>query len=146
MKTTIELDGQSVEITLTEAQIAEARQKISGYKEIKKVEDAFRFLGLDYKAWQKEHKHLPDDVQAYMKLTYIAKAINGGKWMDYSDTSVNKYYPYFYASGSGSGFSYNGCGYVRSRSSVGSRLCFETSEKAIYAGQQFLDIYNQYIN
>ena len=146
MKTTIELNGQPVEITLTEAQVAEDRQKISGYKEIKTVDDAFSFLGMDYGKWIVQHKDLPEDVQAYMQLTYIAKAINGGEWMDYSDTSVNKYFPWFHASGSASGFSCVDYGYGRSNSLVSSRLCFKTREMAIYAGKQFLDIYNQYIN
>jgi hypothetical protein len=146
MKTTIQINGKDVEITLTPQQVAEIKRKTTDYRDIKTVEDAYAFLGIDYQEWLEKHKDLEPNVIAYMQLTYIVKALNGGEWMNYDDTNEYKYYPYFAASGSGSGFSCVGYYYVCSNSGVGSRLTLKTSERAIYAGKQFLPIYNQYIN
>ena len=146
MTTTININGQDVEITLTAQQVAEIKKKNSDFRDIKTIEDAFDFLGLNYESWIEQYKHLPTDVLAYMQLTHIVKAINGGEWMDYSDTDVCKYYPYFNASGSAYGFSFCYCDCDSSGSLVGSRLCFKSRELAEYAGKQFSNIYNQYIN
>lgn len=146
MKTTIKINDQNVEITLTPEQVAEIKKNTSDFRDIKTVEDAFDFLGMTYNMWSEKYKDLPDDVLAYIKLTYIAKAINGGEWMDYSNTDEYKYYPYFNASGSAGGFSFDGYDFDFSYSTVGSRLVFKTKEMAEYAGKQFVNIYNQYIN
>lgn len=146
MKTTIKINGEDVEITLTPEQVAEIKKNTSDFRDIKTVEDAFDFLGMTYKMWIEKYKDLPDDVLAYIKLTYIAKAINGGEWMDYNDTDEYKYYPYFNASGSAGGFSFFVFCCVGSHSGVSSRLVFKTREMAEYAGKQFVNIYNQYIN
>lgn len=146
MKTTIEINGKKVEITLTKEQVAEIRNKAIDFRDIKTVEDAFEFLGIKYSEWLDKYKELPCDVIAYMQLTHIVKAINGGEWMNYDDTDEYKYYPYFNASGSALGFSCYDCTCDCSGSLVGSRLVFKTREMAEYAGKQFLNIYNQYIN
>lgn len=83
---------------------------------------------------------------AYHQLTIIARALNEGWEPDWSNSGENKYYPYFlYNAGAGSGFAYFDCGYVHSYSVVGSRLVFKSSALAIYAGKQFTDIYNQFL-
>lgn len=146
MKAIAEHNGKKVEVFLNDEQVAEVKRKTTDYKDIKTVEDAFSFLGINYTEWLEKHKELPSDVLAYMQLTHISKAINGGEWMTYENTNEYKYYPWFYAKGSPSGFSFGVCGYVRGNSSVGSRLTFKTREMAIYAGKQFIEIYNQYIN
>ncbi|MBA4852039.1 hypothetical protein [Emticicia sp. BO119] len=146
MKAIAEHNGKKVEILLTPDQEAEVRRQTFDYKTITTVEDAFSFLDINYTEWLEKHKELPSDVLAYMQLTHITKAINGGEWMTYESTNEYKYYPWFYAKGSPSGFSY--CGYVsvNDYSRVGSRLTFKSREIAIYAGKQFIEIYNQYIN
>lgn len=146
MQTTINQNGKSVTITLTDEQVAQIKKATTHYTDIKTVEDAFEFAGLDYKKWLEQHEDMPEDILAYAKLRIIVWAINGGKAMDYKNTSEYKYYPWFNAVGSSAGFSYDGSDFDRSPSNVGSRLCYIDSERAKYAGQQFIEIYNDYIN
>lgn len=79
---------------------------------------------------------------ALYKLMVIFKAINNGWTPDWTNTSQNKYYPYFkMGDNSGVGFSYSDYSYDISYSSVGSRLCCEKSDIAIYVAQHFGDLY-----
>jgi len=75
-------------------------------------------------------------IAAY-KLMVIFQAINDGWIPDWSNTNQSKWYPWFRVLPSGSGFSisytYNDCVY----SSVGSRLCTDTSDKCQYIKEQF---------
>lgn len=143
MKAFVNIDDRKVELELTPDQEELIRShKYGDYRDIKTFEDACASVGIQWI----EPESLPDDVVAYMKLRIICQALNGGKWMDYSDTDETKYYPWFNASGSASGFSCGGYGCVHSLSHVGSRLVYASSEMAKYAGNQFLNIYNQYIN
>jgi hypothetical protein len=84
------------------------------------------------------------DESAYKKLKVIIKAINNGWTPDWDNLGQKKWWPYFSLS-SGFGFSitYDDCG--GTDASVGSRLCFESEEKAKYAGIQFLSIYQQFL-
>lgn len=143
MKAKVNYNDKEVEIELTEEQLEKINNtKFGDYRDIRTFEDACEALG---KKWA-EPKGLAVDIIAYMKLRIIAKALNGGSWMTYQDTDEGKYYPYFNATGSASGFSYFGFSYGRSSSNVGSRLTFKTADIAKHAGTQFLEIYNQYIN
>lgn len=123
-----------------------AKARFKSFTDIKTLADAIEYLGAYDSFVQELSDKGPKDVVAYLKLRVIAKAINGGKVMDYLNTSENKDYPYFNAKGSSSGFSFNGCDFNASSSRVGSRLCYLSSDRAIYAGKQFLEIYNDYIN
>ncbi|MBA4849462.1 hypothetical protein [Emticicia sp. BO119] len=139
-------DGDTVEIELTPEQITEYERKSKGFRSIKTVEDAFEFLGINYQEWLDKRNNLEPHEIAYGQLTIIAKALNGGEWMTYDDTDKYKYYPWFHAKGSGSGFAFDDYGCGGAYSGVGSRLCSKSREIAEYAGKQFLNIYNQYIN
>jgi hypothetical protein len=71
-------------------------------------------------------------------LVIIAKAINGDWVPDWTDSSQWKYYPWFeMGSSSGVGFSYHDYVAWRTYSTVGSRLCFKSSDLAKHAGQLF---------
>ena len=118
------------------------------YTEIKTFEDACKAINV-------EPTIIPDfslfpeaDRQAmidHAKLVIIAKAINGDWVPDWKDWDQYKYYPWFeMGSPSGGGFSYDGYDHWDTGSRVGSRLCFETREKAKYAGKQFEDLYKSY--
>ncbi|UBM58262.1 hypothetical protein LAG90_15770 [Marinilongibacter aquaticus] len=146
MKTTIQFNGNNVEIRLTKEQVAEIKRNMHDYRAIETVEDAFSFLGVDYEKWLETRAGLESHELAYSKLTMVTKAVNGGEWMDYGNSNVYKHYPFFNSSGSGSGFSFNDFSCVRSISYVGSRLCLSSEEKAKYVGNQFLALYNQLIN
>ena len=120
------------------------------YTDIKTFEDACLKLGIDaahvvpdfFEPFPKEHK---EAMQAHVKLIIINQAINEGWKPDWDNGEWDKYYPWFDMRSSASGgFLYDGCGRWRTDSAVGSRLCFETSEKAKYAGTQFKDLYEAY--
>lgn len=121
-------------------------KKFDSYKDIKTFEDACAAEGIDPISFREARKNLPADTYAYEQLKVISKALNGGEHMNYNDTEEYKYYPWFNAVGSSSGFSFGGFFYDNSYSYVGSRLTYKTREIAKYAGEQFLEIYNQYIN
>ena len=146
METTIKANGKTVTITLTSEQVAQIRKETTHYTDIKTVEDAFEFLGLDYKKWLQAREDQEADVLAYEKLRVIVKALNGGRVMDYNNTDENKYYPLFNSFGSSAGFSYGDYFCAFSRSVVCSRLCLIDSDRATYAGKQFIEVYNQFIN
>lgn len=86
-------------------------------------------------------------AQAMLKLTLIARALNGGWQPDWSNGDQKKYYPWFEisAGSSGLGFSSTHFVFVSASTGVGSRLCFKSSELAIYAAKQFEDVYNQFL-
>lgn len=116
---------------------------------VKTLEDAIEVLGgvsenvkilLDYNGAD------PDMIssQAHMKLTIIARSLNEGWVPDWSDGSQYKYVPYFEYK-AGFGLSYYGYGHWSTRTYVGSRLCFKSSDLAVYAAKQFADIYNDFL-
>lgn len=84
------------------------------------------------------------DEVAYRKLKVIAAALNEGWSPDWKDSSEYKYYPWFEYSRSASGFVCSYSYYANADASIGSRLCFKSSDLAKYAGTQFIDIYNKY--
>lgn len=83
----------------------------------------------------------------FMMLTKIRKAINGDWEADWNNRSQPKYYPWFDWNREDSRIrtwdAY--CGYSLTYSLVGSRLCFETSDKAEHAGKVFQKIYNNFL-
>jgi len=112
------------------------------FRDIKTFSDACEELGLD-----------PDDVVGhlvlndeitYRKLKVIAKAINQGWLPDWNNTNQYKWFPYFKLS-SGFGFGYSIYYSTHTTTYVGSRLCFESEEKASYAGKQFTDLYKDFL-
>jgi hypothetical protein len=119
------------------------------YTEIKTFEDACKVLNLDAAKVIPDFSLFPveeqEPMKAHAKLIIIAKAINGDWIPDWKNWDQYKYYPWFnMGSPSGGGFSYRGYDFWRTYSYVGSRLCFETREKAIYAGQTFEELYKTY--
>ena len=87
-------------------------------------------------------KKYADKLQATVEIQLIADVLNEGWEADWNNLYERKYYPYF--STSGSGLAYDFCLYVDSRTYVGARPAFfKTDALAIYAGKQFLPIYNR---
>lgn len=114
---------------------------------IKTFEDACAELELD------PEKVLTDfletaskDEIAYRKLKIIAKALNEGWKPDWADSNQYKYFPWLEYSRSGSGFVCSVTYYSAATTYFGSRLCFKSSELALYIGKQFNDLYNEYLN
>lgn len=88
------------------------------------------------------------DEIAYRKLKIIAKALNEGWKPDWTDSNQYKYFPWLEYSRSGSGFVFSGtdCARTAAYAAIGSRLCFKSKELALYIGEQFIDLYNEYLN
>jgi len=85
------------------------------------------------------------DEIAYRQVKMIVEALNEGWTPDWSNQNQYKYYPWFVmGSPSGSGFSFDDYVVWRTNSCAGSRLCFKSREIAIYAGQQFEELYKDY--
>jgi hypothetical protein len=108
------------------------------YTDIKTFEDACNEVGVDPLKVTSQDDTI--DEAAYKKLKIIVAAINGGWVPDWTNSAQYKYFPWFRLS-SGSGLSAHVSGYDSSGSSVGSRLCYESKEKCLYAMEQFKSIY-----
>lgn len=95
-------------------------------------------------------EHHQKAIISHAKLVIITEALNEGWKPDWKNSSEWKYYPWFrMSSGSGLACDDYACDYSDSNvgyshSSVGSRLCFKTSELAEYAGNQFKELYEDY--
>lgn len=110
------------------------------------------------------------DILAYLKLRIITAALNEG-WEPQFTTDEWRYFPYFYlytqeeidtmdeedkhrvvfrscdnaGALGGVSFAYAGCGSSISSACIGSRLAFKTGELAKYAGEQFIEIWADYV-
>ncbi len=113
---------------------------------------------------------LSADLVAYLKLRIIAAALNEG-WEPQFTTDERRYYPYFVLyteneyndlsdeqksrvvfRSNNAAHAYGGVAYAYTSSfssyanaSIGSRLAFKTRELAKYAGEQFIDIWADYV-
>ncbi len=112
------------------------------YTEIKTLDDVVEALPEPYLIVF-NNTDSPDEI-AYKKLKAVVKAINQAWEPDWNNTNQRKWWPYFILS-SGFGFSYSYYDYGGTNAAVGSRLCFETEEKANYAGTQFLELYKEFL-
>lgn len=97
-------------------------------------EDALKKLGLN-----------KDDI-AYMKLTQIVRALNEG-WVAKVYDSECRYYPWFSHNESPSAFAFcaSYCDYSYACAGGGSLLCFKARELSNYAGNQFIDLWREFI-
>ena len=123
------------------------------FKDIKSFSDACKVLGLSEETLP-EVSMLPEkhrkSIIAFYKLVTIIEAINNGWTPNWNDDDQWKYYAYFGVEASeenpsGSGFSDSNYSRSAYRPTVGSRLCVDSREKAIYLGEQFQDLYKDYM-
>jgi hypothetical protein len=116
------------------------------YKTIKSFEDACKKLGIDQGAPMTGLilEELKKPIIAAYKLMVIYMAINNGWKPDWSNYNQGKYYPWFEVLSSGFGFSGSSFGYILTITCVGSRLCTDTLEKALYIGKQFETEYKDF--
>lgn len=131
---------------LIKANFTTAELSVKITDRIKTFQDALDYNGETLDQFNARTANDSPDEVGYKKLKVIVQALNEGVVMNYNDVNEYKYYPWFYAAGSGSGFSFGDYGYVYSGSIVGARLCFKSKELAIYAGKQFTAEYNEFIN
>lgn len=115
---------------------------------VKTYEDACAELGedpLDEEALR--NLGFSKDEIVYRKLKTIARALNEGWVAKVYDEDEYRYYPWFEHNGSPSGFAFSASSYGDTDASAGggSRLCFKSRELSNYAGEQFLDLWKEFI-
>ena len=136
----IECAMQFAESTGKETCVVEVK---STYKPlIDSYEAAKIYLGEDAKDHQKA-------LLALEKLIVIAEAWNkqDGFVPDFSNDDQYKYYPWFKYDHHTTGFAYTNTFHTTSfaHAIVGSRLCFKTEERAKQFGEQFIDLWNDFL-
>jgi hypothetical protein len=118
------------------------------FRTIKTVENAFKKCGYD-PAKLPDVSMLPEKYRGTLTTAFILmvifEAINDGWEPDFSNHDQGKYYPWPWVSSSGFGFSDSYCAYGYAASTVGSRLCTNTSEKALYVLNQFEDLWKDWL-
>lgn len=146
-----------------------AKPTLDDYKTIRTYEDACKALG---EPIFEDPNNLPNHIIALMKLETISRALWGRNWQPQPDAEGNNvfWFPWFAlwtkkevedmkpeqrgallsanaSDGAHAGF---GCLSANNRSSAayayfGFRLCQETEEKAKYFGQQFIELWAEYL-
>lgn len=86
---------------------------------------------------------LKDKITIGYKLSVIAKALNQGWQVDWSNDE-QKWFPYFVQNKNESELRFSISFYYCSGSSVPSHLCFKSKELSDYAGKQFINLYKEY--
>jgi hypothetical protein len=124
------------------------KTKVFDFRTIKTVEDAFKKNGYDSTKLP-DFSMIPEKFRTQLTtcflLMVIFEAINDGWEPDFSDHSQGKYYPWPWFLSSGFGFSYSDFYYGGTYTVVGSRLCTDNSEKAIYILNQFPDLWKNWL-
>jgi hypothetical protein len=111
---------------------------------IKTVADLLADHGFTQAEFDRLTANLDSDEKSYRILKMLATSLNEGWTPDWNNDNQYKYYPWFEMVGS-SGFRFYDCGDWYSRSGVGSRLAFKSSELAEYAGKNFTEVYKQFM-
>ena len=123
------------------------------YITIKSFEDACKKEGINPESLP-EGSMIPAQFRkaiiAAYKLFIIFKAINNGWAPDWSNWNQYKYFPWFEvkaskAQSSGFGFSDTDCGYTSAHTKVGSRLCTDIRDKALYIARAFQEEYKEFL-
>ena len=117
-------------------------------KEVKKriasFEEALKVTG---RPQLPDFSNLPADLREYFEAQYMAivitEALNEGWVADFTNNSQEKWWPWFTMCSSGFVFRDTYYYYSGTIAGYGSRLCFKDEATAIYAGQQFIEIWNK---
>lgn len=118
-----------------------------------------------------DHLDGMDDVLAYLKMRIVVAALNEGWTPDWGNKDEYKWYPWFYilteeeyndldddtkcrvvgranfSANAYGGLAYSDANYVSSVSNTfsGARLAFKSKELAVYAGQQFGELWASFL-
>lgn len=159
-------------LTLVDEQVKDNRPVT---ERIKTFEDACKELGKDHALVAEylqvaDKCVVSDDILAYLKLLIITAALNEG-WEPQFTRDEWRYFPYFYLytqeeidamdeedkhrvvyRSSSNAFASGGVSFASASNGssfayayVGSRLAFKTRELAKYAGEQFIEIWADYV-
>lgn len=115
---------------------------------IKTLQDAINYLGEgdgEVKTLKQLNGcSLPRHIIAEQELVVITRALNEKYELDWDTQNEYKYYSWWYL---GKNFRLSHVGYcVFSVSICSARLCFREESLALYASEQFKDIYKDYMN
>lgn len=129
------------------AEFGEKALKASDYRAIKTFADACEACDTTEAEFNAKFGNLGLDIDtiSYEKLKIVYKAINNGWTPDWANSKEYKYYPWFEVVSSGAGLSYSFSVYLSTGTTVGSRLCTDKSEKAEFVGNQFKELYEDYL-
>lgn len=131
----------------TKAKKTKASAPKFDYTTIKSFVDACKKMNVDPEKLP-DVTGLPEEfakpIIAYYKLLIIYQAINNGWKPNWGNWDEYKYYPWYEVLSSGFGFSVTVYGYGRASAHVGSRLCTDTRDKALYIAEQFKAEYQDY--
>lgn len=129
---------------LLEELFGKASFEKSPMEQIKTIDDILQAHGITREQFENTTVGLTEDEKAYKLIKMLVETLNQGWVPNWDDNNECKYYPWFYMSSSG--FRFGGAdGRWSSRSYVGSRLAFKSSELAEYAGKQFTELYKQFM-
>jgi hypothetical protein len=132
---------------MTKKKTVEKKQAFD-FRTIKTKEDAFKKCGYDPAALP-DVSMIPEKFRDTLITAFILmvvfEAINDGWEPDFSDHNQAKYFPWPWVSSSGFGFSGADYGCADSMTGVGSRLCTDTREKALYLLEQFPDLWKAWL-
>ena len=114
---------------------------------VKSFQDICDIASVDVEDFQLPYNASEEEISdnAYDKLKLIIRVLNEGWKPNYRDTNEYKYYPYFRYNANTGAFVYYYYLYNDSTTAVGSRLVFKSQELAIFAGELFIEIYNEYL-
>jgi len=112
---------------------------------IKNIADLLSENGLTQNQFDQQCAGLSEDEVAYRLIKMLVKSLNEGWTPDWDNDRQPKYYPWFYLAGGSSGFRFLGCANWVSTSTVGSRLCFKSSELCEHAAKHFTEVYKKFM-
>ena len=122
------------------------------YTEIKTHEDACKALGIEPSVIDVSNKPVKHQkaLIAIDKLFTIVEAVNEGWTPDWSNTNETKVelFPDIVEDEnkpSGFGLSYDDCDHWGTATGVGSRLCFQSRDKAKYTFETFKELFEDYL-
>ncbi len=117
---------------------------------VKTFEDACAVLNIPVPQFSTPVTSDDRAVIAFQKLTIIIRALNEvwePNWGNYDESKYYAWFKFQKGSDKSSGFGFSCFDWTCSNANtdVGARLCFKTSDLAVYAGQQFTDLYKDYL-
>jgi hypothetical protein len=121
--------------------------KKTNFKDFKTFDDLCRATGNTEVEFNKKWDPASFDPStiAFERMKILTRAYNQDWPFDAYNTNQRKWYPWFNVSSSGFGFSGAAYFYVIANTVVGSRLCFESEEKAIHAAKTFIKLFENFI-
>lgn len=121
--------------------------KKTDWKDFKTFDDLCRATGITEAKFNKKWDPAIFDPStiAFERLKICTRAYNQDWPFNAYDTNQKKWFPIFDVLSSGFGFSHTTyyCDY--STTTVGSRLCFKSEEKATHAGKTFIKLFEEFI-